>query len=86
MLRVASSFVTTIAPGTKVTCADAVRRMVKDCRRIEVRSTGKGSKGERCYAWAWIATASPRHHLPVRRHLKTGELAFHYCYVPGASR
>ena len=32
--------------------------------------------------WAWIATASPRHHLLVRRHIKTGELAFHYCYVP----
>lgn len=37
---------------------------------------------ERWYAWAWIGTASPRHHLLVRRHLKTGELAFHYCYVP----
>ena len=34
-------------------------------------------------AWAWIATASPRHHLLVRRHLKTGDLAFHYCWVPG---
>src|SRR5262249_23134824 len=22
------------------------------------------------------------HHLLIRRHLKTGELAFHYCYVP----
>ena len=43
---------------------------------------GKGSKGDRWYAWAWIGTASPRHHLLVRRHLKTGELAFHYCYVP----
>ena len=42
----------------------------------------QGSKGERWYAWAWIATASPRHRLLVRRHLKTGELAFHYCYVP----
>ena len=29
------------------------------------------------------ATASPRHSLLVRRHLKTGELAFHYCFVPG---
>ena len=55
---------------------------MKDKRRWEVRSAGKGSKGERWYAWAWIATASPRHHLLVRRHLKTGELAFHYCYVP----
>ena len=25
---------------------------------------------------------SPRHHLLIRRHLKTGELAFHYCWVP----
>ena len=25
---------------------------------------------------------SPRHHLLVRRHLRTGELAFHYCWVP----
>jgi hypothetical protein len=33
-------------------------------------------------AWAWLATASPRHHLLVRRHLATGELAFHYCFVP----
>jgi SRSO17 transposase len=54
---------------------------VKD-RRWEVRSAGKGPKGERWYAWAWIATASPRHSLLVRRHLKTGELAFHYCFVP----
>ena len=43
---------------------------------------GKGSKGERWYAWALVATASPRHHLLIRRHLKTGELAFHYCYLP----
>ena len=43
---------------------------------------GTGSKGERWYAWAWLATASPRHSLLVRRHLKTGELAFHYCFVP----
>jgi hypothetical protein len=57
-------------------------RLRKDQRRWEVRSAGKGSKGDRWYAWAWIATGSPRHQLLVRRHLKTGELAFHYCYVP----
>ena len=82
VLRAASSFMITLAPGTKVTCAEAVKRLVKDKRRWEVRSAGKGSKGERWYAWAWIGTASPRHHLLVRRHIKTGELAFHYCYVP----
>ena len=82
VLRVASNFTVTLAPGTKVTCADAVRRLARDRRRWEVRSAGKGSKGDRWYAWAWIGTASPRHSLLVRRHLKTGELAFHYCYVP----
>jgi len=50
--------------------------------RRTVRSAGQGSKGQRWYAWAWAATASPRHCLLIRRHLKTGELAFHYCYVP----
>jgi len=83
VLRVASNFVITLAGGTKTACAEAVKRLVKGKRGWEVRSAGKGSKGQRWYAWAWIATASPRHHLLVRRHLRTGELAFHYCYVPG---
>jgi SRSO17 transposase len=82
VLRVASNFTVTLAKGAKLTCAEAVKWLVKDKRRWEVRSAGKGSKGERWYAWAWLTTASPRHHLLVRRHLKTGELAFHYCYVP----
>ena len=82
VLRVALNFIITLAAGTKLTCAQTVKRLVKDKRRWEVRSAGKGSKGERWYAWAWIGTTSPRHHLLVRRHLKTGELAFHYCYVP----
>jgi SRSO17 transposase len=82
VLRVASSFMITLAPGARVTCAEAVKCLAKGKRRWEARSAGKGSKGERWYAWAWITTASPRHHLLVRRHLKTGELAFHYCHVP----
>ena len=82
VLRVASSFMLTLAPGTKMTCADAVKKLLTGSRGWEVRSAGSGSKGERWYAWAWLGTASPRHSLLVRRHLKTGELAFHYCYVP----
>jgi SRSO17 transposase len=81
VLRVASSFMLTLAAGT-MTCADAVKKLLKANRAWEVRSAGKGSKGERWYAWAWLGTASPRHSLLVRRHLKTGELAFCYCYVP----
>jgi SRSO17 transposase len=81
VLRVASSFMLTLAPGAKMTCADAVKKLLKG-NGWEVRSAGSGSKGERWYAWAWLGTASPRHSLLVRRHLKTGELAFHYCFVP----
>ena len=82
VLRVPSNFTLTLAAGTKMTCAEAVRALLKHQRRWEVRSAGNGSKGERWYAWAWLATGSPRHHLLIRRHLKNGELAFHYCYVP----
>ena len=82
VLRVPSNFMLTLAAGTKMTCADAVQALLKHPRRWEVRSAGGGSKGQRWYAWAWLATASPRHHLLIRRHLKTGELAFHYCFVP----
>ncbi len=83
VLRVPSNFMIALAAGTKLTCAQAVARLLKDKRRWEVRSAGHGSKGERWYAWAWLATASARHHLLIRRHLRTGELAFHYCFVPG---
>jgi SRSO17 transposase len=82
VLRVPSNFTLTLAAGTTMTCAEAVKALLKHPRRWEVRSAGSGSKGERWYAWAWLATASARHHLLVRRHLKTGELAFHYCWVP----
>jgi SRSO17 transposase len=82
VLRVPSNFMVALSGGTKLTCKEAVNRLARDKRRWEVRCAGKGSKGERWYAWAWIGTASPRHHLLVRRHLKTGELAFHYCWVP----
>lgn len=51
-------------------------------RHWEVRSAGQGAKGARWYAWAWLATTSPRRHLLIRRHRVTGELAFHYCHVP----
>lgn len=81
VLRVPSDFMITLA-GTTVTCAEAVKRLLKHARRWEVRSAGHGFKGERWHAWAWLASARPRHHLPIRRHLKTGDLAFHYCYVP----
>jgi SRSO17 transposase len=82
VLRVPCTFHLTLARGVTLTCADVATRLLKDPRRWEVRSAGKGSKGERWYAWALVATASPHHHLLIRRHLRSGELAFHYCYLP----
>jgi SRSO17 transposase len=81
VLRVACTVQIEVLAGVKLTCAQAVAQLVRE-RRWEVRSAGKGSKGDRWYAWALIGTASPRHVLLVRRHLASGELAFHYCYVP----
>jgi SRSO17 transposase len=82
VLRVRSAFTLTLAAGTTLTCAKAVAKHLKQKRRWSIRSAGAGSKGERTYAWAWVATAGPAHYLLVRKHLKTGELAFHYCHVP----
>jgi SRSO17 transposase len=81
VLRVRSNFHLTLAAGTRMSCAEAASRLLAGTG-WEVRSAGKGSKGGRWYGWAWLGTASPRHWLLVRRHLVTGELAFHYCHVP----
>ena len=81
VLRVASNVRIEVLAGVKLTCAQAVAGLVGD-RQWEVRSAGKGSKGDRWYAWALIGTAGPRHFLLVRRHLATGDLAFHYCHIP----
>jgi hypothetical protein len=82
VLRVPSNFYLLLARGLRLTCKDAAARLPPGDRRREVRSAGKGSKGQRWYAWAWLATASPRHYLLIRRTLATGELAFCYCFVP----
>jgi SRSO17 transposase len=82
VLRIPSSFRLTLARGVTLSCTQVATRLLKDLRRWEARSAGAGSKGQRWYAWALAATASPRHHLLIRRHLKTGELAFHYRFTP----
>ena len=82
VLRVQKNFRITLPSGSVLSCARAVKTLLKHKRGWEIRSAGKGSKGDRWYAWAWIATTSPRHYLLIRKHLRTGELAFHYCFVP----
>jgi SRSO17 transposase len=82
VLRVPSNFHLTLAKEVKLSCKQAAARLLAGAHRWETRSAGTGSKGARWYAWAWIATISPRHYLLIRRHRGTGELAFHYCHVP----
>ena len=86
VLRIPSNFHLTLARGVRITCKDAAARLPARDRRWEIRSAGTGSKGARWYAWAWLATASPRHYLLIRRHLATSELAFCYCSSPKDSR
>jgi SRSO17 transposase len=48
-------------------------------------SAGLGAKGQRYYDWAWITVSHPgpgRRWLLIRRHRRTGELAFYACYTP----
>jgi SRSO17 transposase len=80
VLRVARNFRLTLPGGQRLTCTDAAARLAAS--HCEVRSAGTGARGQRWYGWSWLATASPRHYLLIRRHLKTSELAFHYCFVP----
>lgn len=53
-------------------------------------SAGAGAKGHRIYDWAFIALTDaegPGHRwLLIRRHPRTGELAYYRCYSPIASR
>jgi len=82
VLRVPSTFRLTLAAGVTLSCVQAARRLLTGTRRWEIRAAGTGSTGQRWYAWACLATASPQRCLLIRRHLKTGELAFHYCFTP----
>ena len=65
VLRVPSNFHLTVARGVKLSCKQAAAHLLAGDRRWEVRSAGKGSKGERWYAWAWLATISARHYLLI---------------------
>lgn len=80
-LGVPCSFRIRLPSGTVLRADDTLKFLTE--RAWQVASCGPGSKGERRYAFAWIATASHRHFLPIRRSLsKPTELAYFYCWVP----
>jgi SRSO17 transposase len=81
VFEVACSFRVQLTSGRGVRADQAVARLPSDAWNY--RSAGPGSKGERRYAWAWLATTSPRHHLLARRSLADpAELAYFYTWVP----
>jgi SRSO17 transposase len=84
VMAVACSEPVTVAAGTRR--ADELAALVpaSGWQRL---SCADGSKGPRLYDWALIATASPAHHLLVRRSLHRNEkgeieLAFFRCWSP----
>ena len=81
VFEVACSFRVQLTTGRSVRADHAVGLLAPDAWNY--RSAGPGSKGERRYAWGWLATTSPRHHLLVRRSLTDPtELAYFSTYVP----
>lgn len=74
---------------------DAVARLLADAT-WQTYSCGRGAKGHRDYAWAWVALPDPtevtaddpdgeqdgEHHLLIRRSPRSGELAYLHCWTP----
>jgi hypothetical protein len=80
-LGVPCSFRIRLPSGLKIRADAAVRFVVAG--GWQVASCGPGSKGDRRYEWAWLATAGDRHFLLIRRSLRNpAELAYFYCWVP----
>ena len=81
VLKIPCSFRVTLPAGQKIR-ADHAAALVP-ARGWQTASAGHGSKGERDYSWAWLATASARRHLLIRRRLADpADLAYFYCHVP----
>jgi SRSO17 transposase len=69
-------------PSGRRAAVGALARLVP-ARCWETRSCGPGCKGHRDYDWAWVATASPRHWVLIRRSISDPSgLAFFYCHAP----
>jgi SRSO17 transposase len=80
-LGVPCSFRVTLPSGASLRADATVRILTR--KSWQIASCGPGSKGERRYAWAWLATTSPQHFLLIRRSLtKPTDLAYFYCFVP----
>lgn len=86
VMRVGCAFTFEVGPGQRIRADTAVTTHLsgRKHKRLWQVCSVTGSKGERAYAWAWLVTTSPHHYLLIRKHLSTGELAFHYCHIPAS--
>lgn len=85
VLAISTSTRVTLARNTTVRADSVLKSLIASDWTIA--SCGAGSKGERRYAWAWVATTDPRRHLLIRRSLTANEkgvreLAFYLCFAP----
>jgi SRSO17 transposase len=81
VLRVGRAFHADLAAGVRMRADTMVNTVLANEDGWQIRAV-PGSKGDRRYIWAWVATRSPHHFLLLRKHLQTGEVAYHYCHVP----
>jgi SRSO17 transposase len=73
-----------VATSAAAARADALARKLPQ-RAWQRLPAGPGAKGHRWYDWAWVSIdpGRPGHHwLLIRRHRRTGELAYYRCWSP----
>lgn len=85
VLAVASNHRVSTSTGTATATATELAGTLS-ARAWYRRSCGPGAKGHRSYLWAWVevtVTGAPGcHWLLIRRHPRTGQLAFYRAYSP----
>lgn len=87
------SYVLAVAVSHQITTAAGTCRADEMARRVpkagwQRLSAGAGAKGHRWYDWALVGICSGtpgRRWLLIRRHRRTGALAFYRCYAPAAT-
>jgi SRSO17 transposase len=73
-----------VSPGTGACRVDQLAARLPRSA-WQQHSAGPGAKGHRYYDWAWVSIQpgqAGHRWLLIRRHRRTGELAFYRCYAP----
>jgi hypothetical protein len=76
VLRVGRAFYTDLAVGIRLRGDAAAANTVLSIAYSWQICAVPGSKGDRRYDWAWVATRSPHYFLLLRKHPQTGQVAY----------